>query len=234
MPLERTLSRAPKDQRISALGAFMWQCLRNPFRTGAVVPSSRALAMAMARQVLRRNSGTIVEFGPGTGAITAALLDLGIARDRLYLVERSAEFASVLRMRFPGVRVVEGDAVKLREYTLRDGVKEITAIVSGLPLRLLDHQVRASILLQSFASMADSGTLVQFTYSHRPPVPPAVLARLGLETRNIGAVWRNLPPASIWEFRRANPPAFEDDRKTGGNAEHGARGDNRCYALPSL
>jgi phosphatidylethanolamine/phosphatidyl-N-methylethanolamine N-methyltransferase len=87
MLLERTLSRASKDQRISALGAFMWQCLRNPFRIGAVAPSSRALAMAMAGQVLRRHSGTIVEFGPGTGAITAALLDLGIARERLYLVE---------------------------------------------------------------------------------------------------------------------------------------------------
>jgi phosphatidylethanolamine/phosphatidyl-N-methylethanolamine N-methyltransferase len=125
-------------------------------------------------------------------------------------------------MRFPGVRVAEGDAVKLREYTLRDGVKEITAIVSGLPLRLLDQEARASLLRRSFDCMADSGFLVQFTYSHRPPLPPPLIGRLGLEARRVGLIWRNLPPASVWEFRRPTlqmlPLRDAEELRSGGDA----------------
>lgn len=47
--------------------------------------SSAALAKAIVRQVLASKSGTIVELGPG--AITTALLDLGISPDSLYLVD---------------------------------------------------------------------------------------------------------------------------------------------------
>lgn len=200
---EKTPSYAPNHPSTSFLLSFLSRCFRDPWRTGAVAPSSRALAVAMARQVLPYESGTIIELGPGTGAITAALLDFGIAPDRLYLVERSSEFASVLRMRFPSIRVVEGDALNLREYTERDGVKDAAAIVSGLPLRFFDRKARTSLLLRSFNVMGDSGSFVQFTYNHRPPIPTPVVARLGLEARNLGFVWSNLPPASIWKFQRA-------------------------------
>jgi len=159
--------------------------------------------MAMARQVLPYERGTIVQLGPGTGAITAALLDLGISRDRLYLVEPSADFASVLRLCFPGVRVVEGNALDLREYAERDGIDDIGVIVSGLALSALDWERRAAILGRSFSAMGHAGAFIQFACSHRPPVPPALLADLGLEARTLGFVWLKLPPASVWEFRRA-------------------------------
>ena len=197
-PIHAAASPSTPDFR-----SFLSNCLRNPWRTGAVAPSSRALAKAMARRVLAYGTGTIVELGPGTGAITAALLDLGIPRKRLYLVEQSPEFASLLRTRFPGIRIVEGDALEFPDHAKRDGVEDVGAIVSGLPLRLISHEACAAILSRSFGMMGNTGAFVQFTYNHRPPVQPSLIASLGLVARNVGYVWLNFPPATVWEFRRA-------------------------------
>lgn len=201
--LKRTPDCFPTQSRIALLRAFLSRCFSNPWQTGAISPSGRALAVEMARQVLPYERGTIVELGSGTGSITAALLDLGVSVDRLYLVERSPVFAAILRVRFPGIRVVEGDALRLSEYAERDGVKDVAVVVSGLPLRLIRRAKRAVILRQSFDVMEDSGSFIQFTYNHRPPIAPSQTASLGLEASCLGFIWRNLPPASIWRFRRS-------------------------------
>lgn len=216
---EKTPNYAPTHSITSIFRSFLSRGFRDPWQTGAVAPSSRALAMVMARQVLPCGSGTIVELGPGTGAITTALLDLGVSPDRLYLVERSPVFASILRMRFPGIRMVEGDALRLHEFAERDGVKDIAVVVSGLPLRLIDQTTRALILLRSFEIMGKLGSFIQFTYNHRPPVSLAHIASLGLDARCVGFVWRNLPPASIWEFRRTKSPKAA----VGSASQHPAR-----------
>lgn len=189
--------------RTSLVRAFLWRCVSDPWQTGAILPSSRSLALEMARQVLTYERGTIVELGPGTGAITAALLDLGIPENRLYLVERDSVFASILRVRYPSIRVVEGDALRLNEYAERDGVKDIVVVVSGLPLRLIEPTARALILRRTFELMGESGSFIQFTYNHRPPVPSPLTAILGLEASCLRFIWRNLPPATIWRFRRS-------------------------------
>ena len=87
-------------------------------------------------------------------------------------------------------------------YARRDGISNIAAVVSGLPLKLIDRKAGISILRKAFDLMGASGSFVQFTYSHRPPIPLPIVDELGLKARNVGFVWRNLPPASIWEFRR--------------------------------
>ena len=55
----------------------------------------------------------IVELGPGTGPITEALIKRGIDPSRLVLVEFDGAFCRLLRKRFPGIRVVQGDAYAL-------------------------------------------------------------------------------------------------------------------------
>src|SRR5918912_3490011 len=75
----------PPDKEVAL---FFLRWLKAPHRIGAVAPSSRFLARAMAREVDVRGSGLVVELGGGTGSITRALLDAGLAPDRLIVVER--------------------------------------------------------------------------------------------------------------------------------------------------
>ena len=53
---------------------FLQEWLANPLRTGAVAPSSPKLAAAMARWLPADPERYVLELGPGTGAVTAALL----------------------------------------------------------------------------------------------------------------------------------------------------------------
>jgi len=86
------------------LALFRRRLLRNPRQISAIAPSSRALARAMTLGLGPRG-GPVVEFGPGTGRFTEAILARGVPPERVTLFELDEEFVDYLRGRFPGVTV---------------------------------------------------------------------------------------------------------------------------------
>ncbi len=185
---------------------FLKRWLRRPFAMGAVVPSGRLLAEAMARtakSVLQGRPGHVVELGAGTGEVTKALLAAGIAPDRLALVERDRELAAFLRRHFPAPRVIEGDASHLPRLLAEHGIASVAAVVSSLPLLSLPAEVVDGIVGGVFEALPPGGALVQFTYGPKPPVPRALRERLHLDGVPGRRIWRNVPPAVVWTFRRS-------------------------------
>src|SRR5215207_5950478 len=80
---------------------FLRQFQREVVSIGALLPTSRYAARAMASECTRRASPkTILEVGPGTGAITAAIVECMGPDDRLVLCELNAGFIAYLRGRF--------------------------------------------------------------------------------------------------------------------------------------
>src|SRR5262249_51285739 len=72
---------------------FLGRVVARPVTTGAVAPSGRALSRAMAAQIPEGSEGPILELGPGTGVVTAALIERGIAAERITAVEYDRDFA---------------------------------------------------------------------------------------------------------------------------------------------
>lgn len=180
---------------------FLRSWMENPLLTGAVTPSGRALARTMASYINPLLSGPIIELGPGTGPVTKALLERGVAHERLVLVEFNPDFCSLLRQRFPAVKVVQGDAYNLGE-TLRGIVDEPSAgIVSSLPLFTKPLNWRMSLLEDAFSLMHSDAPFVQFTYAVVPPIPKE---SSDYTAQASGRVWLNLPPARVWVYRCAN------------------------------
>ena len=187
---------------------FLKRWLRRPFAMGAVVPSGRLLAEAMAettKAVLAGRPGHVVELGAGTGEVTKALLAAGLAPERLALVERDPELARFLRGHFPGPRIIEGDAARLPRLLADHEVTPVAAVVSSLPLLSLPAGIVQSIVGGVFEALPRGAALVQFTYGPTPPVPRAVRERLHLDGAHGKRIWRNVPPAVVWTFTR--PPA---------------------------
>jgi phosphatidylethanolamine/phosphatidyl-N-methylethanolamine N-methyltransferase len=177
---------------------FLKSWLENPLKTGAVAPSGKALAAKMAASIDPIVPGPIVELGPGTGPVTQALLERGIAPERLYLVEYSEDFAKLLRQRFPGTHVIQGDAYALAA-TLAPHVHEpVSAIVSSLPLLTRPDKQRVALLQAAFNLMLPGSPFVQFTYMNPSPVPLSDDFEASVSRR----VWKNLPPARVWTYRR--------------------------------
>jgi phosphatidylethanolamine/phosphatidyl-N-methylethanolamine N-methyltransferase len=179
---------------------FLKRWLKDPLKIGAIVPSSRELATAMARLVPVGSTEPVIELGGGTGVITQALLTAGIAANRLVVIERDEALHALLVRRFPDVRVLLGDACKLSTLLRPLGIGRACAVVSGLPLLAMREAVRDRIVEESFALLEPSGPFIQFTYGFASPIPRR---RFGVQGEVKSRVLNNLPPASVWLYYRA-------------------------------
>ncbi|AOK06882.1 methyltransferase domain-containing protein [Burkholderia sp. AU28942] len=181
----------PNAVRVSAL--FVREWVGRPAAVGALCPSSRHLARAMAEAV-PDGDGLVVELGGGTGAITAALLERGVAPRRLVVVERSPAFVRHLRRRFPAITVLAGDARQLARLLPPDA--RVDAIVSCLPLRTLPRDDVTAIVDQCRRVLSADGVMIQFTYDLRPP-GRRPLGNPAFAAAASRIVWANIPPARI-------------------------------------
>jgi phosphatidylethanolamine/phosphatidyl-N-methylethanolamine N-methyltransferase len=204
MVLETLQRRGPRKmqprERLEDETRFLRSWLERPLVTGAVTPSGKMLARAMASYVDPRLPGPVIELGPGTGPVTDALIRRGVAQDRLVLVEYNLEFCRLLARRFPKATIVQGDAYDLRG-TLDGALDErACATLSSLPLLTKPPPHRLELLRASQALMHPTAPFVQFTYGVSPPIP----ARSREYTvKGSNRVWLNLPPARVWVYRRA-------------------------------
>ena len=201
---------APEKDPNAAL-VFLKAWLKSPLRVGAIAPSGDRLARAMAQVVPRRSALPVVELGGGTGSITAALLRR-IPAERLIVVERDPELARHLRRKFPAIALIQGDARHLPRHLKALGIDRVAAVVSGLPLVAMPKRVTREILEASFTVLEPGGPFIQFTYSLFSPLPRR---EFGLSGRPVARVLQNVPPASIWIYRRRGRGASASDNETG-------------------
>ncbi len=181
--------------------AFLGQAVTRFRSTGAVVPSSRRLARAMAAEVGDLAPGAvIVELGPGTGVFTRELAQR-FPDHRLVAVEFNHQFAAALRAQLPRVAVVEGCASQLADHLRRLGIDpgRVQAVVSGLPLLSLPRDLGDRILAAIRDTLPIGGRYVQFTYAKAPwrTRRPA-----GFTQSRARRVWVNFPPALVLPFVR--------------------------------
>jgi phosphatidylethanolamine/phosphatidyl-N-methylethanolamine N-methyltransferase len=153
----------------------------------------------MAQYVDPDATGAVVELGPGTGAITNALIERGVDQRRLVLVEYNPGFCALLRDRYPQAKVVQGDAYRLRDTLWNVLSAPATAMVSGLPLVTKPLLTRVRLVRDAFTVLAPSAPFVQFTYSVVPPIPKSLP---GVSTEASERIWMNLPPARVWVYRK--------------------------------
>ena len=194
--LDRTRRRGLADN-----AHFLRNMIAAPRATGAVAPSGRALARAMAHAVGSASRGLIVELGPGTGPVTHALIERGIAPERIVSIEYDAGFATKLRERFPGVDIVRGDAYDLAGSLASHRGAPIAAFVSSLPLLNEPPSRREKLVNDAFALMGGDGVFIQFTYGFLSPIPLEFCAGR-YSARHGRAIWLNIPPARVWTYRR--------------------------------
>lgn len=210
------------DDRAAPIWLFLSRWFRNPLRTGAIVPSGRPLAEALARQIDGRTEGMVIELGAGTGIVTEALIDSGIRPERILVVEFDRRFAEHLRYRLREIRVIEGNASRLGEIAREAGVARVAAVVSSLPLLFMNVRRQCAILKSAFRLMENEGPFVQFTYGPFPPVSEPIVRRLKLGVSRADYVWLNLPPAAIWRYERIGEPDQRPRTAVGAASNSGA------------
>jgi phospholipid N-methyltransferase len=148
---------------------------RNAYRTtGAVLPSGSRLARTICRYVRDGNGQVngagrrILEVGPGTGAITEAIVRVLHPGDRLDLVEINPQFVDVLNSRFANEPAFS--AVADRSRVIPKAIQELDCtepydlIVSGLPFNNFSPEEVRNILQGLRGLIRPDGVLSFFQY----------------------------------------------------------------------
>ncbi len=200
MIFQSPVSNTKRTLRLDDEVRFIRSWMEKPLATGAVMPSGKPLARAMAKFVDPDTAGPIIELGPGTGAVTAALVEHGIDPSRMVLVEFNPTFCRLLRTRYPEATVVQGDAYGLKRLLGSLLRQPASAVVSGLPLFTKPLRLRLRLLTDAFALLQPGSPFVQFTYALVPPIPGSYA---GVHAQSSERIWLNLPPARVWVYRKA-------------------------------
>jgi phosphatidylethanolamine/phosphatidyl-N-methylethanolamine N-methyltransferase len=199
-PAEGQLDRPGfiRDTDTSDEFMFLRAWLRAPLVTAAMVPSGKLLSRALAEAVDPAVPGPVVELGPGTGPVTAALVERGVSPDRLILIEYLPEFCDLLRRRYPTARVIAGDAFAAPDILRSLDVGPLAAVVSCLPLYGKTPEHRLGLLYDLLQLGTAGMPFVQATNFPRSPIPFDQAAITGQASPRI---WFNMFPAVVWTYR---------------------------------
>lgn len=197
MKLLEKIFELENKQLIKERAVFLRQWLRHPLRMGAIAPSSRALSQLMCQAVNPHPEEYMIELGAGTGSLTEQLLARGVDPQRLIVIEMDPFLCSYLEKKFPDVQVICGDACHLDDLIPAPFKGHVSAVVSGLPLKVIPQKKVDQIVTSSFRVLSPHGQFLQFTYSLMAPFSAQTL---GLAQERVGQIFFNLPPASVWRF----------------------------------
>jgi phosphatidylethanolamine/phosphatidyl-N-methylethanolamine N-methyltransferase len=180
---------------------FLQEWFANPQRTGSVTPSSPKLAAAMARWLPSDPESFVLELGPGTGAVTEALIKRGLREEKLVAIERNPKMARLLREKFPRAQIISGDAWHLDDLLRerREPIESVGAVISSLPLLNFPLE-EAEALAQKIRDILEPhGNWVQYSYQiHKLRSRGSSSFRL----RASKIVWLNFPPARVSVFQK--------------------------------
>ncbi len=181
---------------------FLQRFLQSPKHIASVWPSSRFLADQMFHDLRLSSGDVVIEYGPGTGSFTQRVERLQNSGMNLrYLgVERDPGMHQYLTRRFPDLEFVLGDAVDVQEFCKARALPAATAVISGLPLVLMNHLTVYGIFAATRDCLRADGVFRTFSYVHSYPSRRAAelrdLMRQCFEEYELGRpVVRNLPPA---------------------------------------
>jgi phosphatidylethanolamine/phosphatidyl-N-methylethanolamine N-methyltransferase len=196
---ERGTGEADNGTKGDALRFFRtW--LRHPLKLGAVASSSPRYCATMAAHASTQLDGPVLELGPGLGVVTKALIDKGVAPERITSVEYDPGFAATLKERYPAVNVVRGDAFDLDATLGNRRTERFAAILVGVPFAALPQEKRQALFADYFKRLKPGGNLTQLSYLVTAPVKPVP----GLfDVSASPVVWDNIPPARVWIYTHA-------------------------------
>ncbi|MGF9565373.1 phospholipid N-methyltransferase PmtA [Neorhizobium sp. JUb45] len=170
-----------------------------PKSVGAICPTSSITAKRMASVINPASGLPVLELGPGTGVITKAILERGVAPDNLVSIEYSTDFYQNLVKAYPGVHFVNGDAFDL-DKTLGDKSGVIfDSVISAIPLLSFPMERRIALLESALDRMPAGRPFMQITYG---PISPVIAKPDRYKIKHYDFVVRNIPPAQLWVYTR--------------------------------
>lgn len=197
--------KTARSRPLSALSVCLHEFLREPSLVGSAFPASRRLVDALLAPIDWSNTRVVVEYGPGSGPLTRALLDRMPRDSRLVAIDVSPHFTRHLRRTIddPRLLAVTDCAASVAAILKDQAMGPADAIVTGIPFSTMPRYQGNRILDTSARVLREDGALL--AYQMRPSVAPMLDQRFANVDRS--RVWQNIPPCHLyWAHRPLKQP----------------------------
>lgn len=196
------LTSAPRTNgtRSEQILLFGRNFLKHPRMLGSLIPSSRFLVERVLGQVDWQRAGTVVEYGPGVGTLTAEILRRLRPDATLVAIEMNREFVRYLRRTVPDERlqVVEGSAADADAALRAHGLPHADYVISGIPYSTMPPEVRERILRTTHDMLHPEGAFLVYQFTRA--VLPHLKATFGMVHQEFEP--RNIMPARLFYCRQ--------------------------------
>jgi phospholipid N-methyltransferase len=183
-----------------SLAVHLKAYLADPRGVAALTPTSRAVVARVISKVPAA-AKRIVEFGPGSGVLTRALLGRLGPEARIVAIEANAGLAARLTAQLgdPRLTVVHDTAARVREIVSETALGAADCAVSGIPFFWLSPEAARWIVGETHAALVPGGSFVTYQMFYLPRRRlQAHLEHCFREVRS-DLDLRNLPPQRIYE-----------------------------------
>lgn len=179
---------------------FARNFLKHPRMVGSVVPSSRFLIDRMLSKVDWHSSEVVLEYGPGVGIFTSAILQRLRPDATLVAIEMNLEFVQFVStwVRDPRLVLVHGSAVQADEMLATRNLPGANYIISCLPYAAMAPDDRDAILRTAHRVLRPGGTFISYHYT--PAMLPSLQSIFGNVCRDFEPF--NIPPAWLFCCKR--------------------------------
>lgn len=186
--------------------SFLKEFVTKPHEIGAIFPSSRELAKELVSGVNWGSVETVIEYGPGLGAITEELLQYTQDKD-FFVIELNEAYANAFEKRYPQVPLYRDSVANVVELTRDRGLDHVDCVISGLPWANFSDTVQDELLDATLEVMSPSAHFASYAYVHGLALKSGRRFRKKLESRFTSVershiVWRNTPPAVVYHCHR--------------------------------
>jgi len=190
------------NENIEFLQAF----LKNPFKVGAITPSSPELAQKMVEEIFPNKKNIVLELGVGTGAITKVLQEVVSDKESYLGIEIDKTLVRSLKKNYASLRFVCGNACDVFALHQKSKLGKVGYIICCLPFVSLPNEVGEEIFAEIDKFMQAGCIFRTFQYAHGFFFPSAIKLREYMETRYGKAeksqlVMKNVPPAYTLTWR---------------------------------
>jgi phosphatidylethanolamine/phosphatidyl-N-methylethanolamine N-methyltransferase len=185
--------------------AFLREFLKAPVELGTCFASSKTLSRVMVDGLDLERAKVVVEYGPGTGALSEEVL-ARIPKDCKFIaIERNAGLADELRRRWPSIHLHQDDARNVAAICEREGVRpgEVDVVVNSLPFLLFPPELQDELFRKTSEILRPGGRFTLLTYRIEGLMPSVnrvkrLMGNYFSEVQLRARVFQNVPPASVY------------------------------------
>lgn len=176
--------------------SFFKEYIKNPFKVGAIAPSTKSLAKEMVKDIDFSNTNYIVEYGAGTGVFTKEIVERSTTKTKILVFENNKKFYKDLENKYKrnsNVIIINDGAENVLYHLKKNKISKVDFVISGLPFTSFPESVSQLIIENTKKALSDKGEFRTFQYS----LLKKSLFEQSFSNITHTKIYKNLPPAYV-------------------------------------